>query len=84
MLLAVDDAGSTATPGWISQLRGRGHDHPDVITRQADDGKHLAALTDDECLGLVAMLIAAEDLDSIRHRAANQQQVRRIKMLMAG
>ena len=47
-------------------------------------GKDLASLTDDEFLGLVAMLMAPRDLDPIRNRAANAERVRRIKLMLAG
>ncbi len=51
---------------------------------RADYGRPLEALTDDEYLGLVAMLMAPRELDPLRHKAANAERVGRIKALLAG
>lgn len=47
-------------------------------------GKDLGALTDQEFLGLVAMLPAPNLLDPARHRIENAERVRRIQRLLAG
>ena len=44
----------------------------------------LAALTDREFLSLVAMLMAPNALDPIRHPAENTERVRRIEAMLAG
>lgn len=46
-------------------------------------GKELQMLTTDEYLGLVAMLIAPDELDPVRHEDANRERVARIKRLLA-
>jgi membrane peptidoglycan carboxypeptidase len=46
--------------------------------------KPLAKLSDQQFLALVAMLIGPNELDPIRHSAANAERVRRIEALLAG
>lgn len=47
-------------------------------------GRELAQLSDREFLSLVAMTVAPRDLDPVRHKAANEERVRRIEALLAG
>jgi membrane peptidoglycan carboxypeptidase len=47
-------------------------------------GRPLSALSDREYLSLVAMLIAPNALDPVRHAEANAERVRRIEALLAG
>lgn len=47
-------------------------------------GRELGQLTDHEFLSLVAMTIAPNQLDPARHKAANDERVRRIEALLAG
>lgn len=47
-------------------------------------GRDLRQLTDREYLTLVAMLIAPNRLDPVRHAAANAERTRRIEALLAG
>jgi membrane carboxypeptidase/penicillin-binding protein len=47
-------------------------------------GRELTQLSDREFLSLVAMTIAPRDLDPVRHKAANDERVRRIEALLAG
>ena len=47
-------------------------------------GRDLAALTDDDYIGLVAMLIGPNGLDPVYHAEAHAERVGRIKRLLAG
>jgi membrane peptidoglycan carboxypeptidase len=47
-------------------------------------GRDLASLTDDQFIGLVAMLPAPKNFDPLRHPEANAERSRRIKSLLAG
>ncbi len=47
-------------------------------------GRELAQLNDHEFLSLVAMTIAPNLLDPVRHKAANAERVRRIEAMLAG
>ena len=47
-------------------------------------GKELDQLSDREFLSLVAMTMAPNRLDPVRHRAANAERVRRIAAMLAG
>jgi len=47
-------------------------------------GRELGQLGDHEFLSLVAMTIAPNQLDPVRHKAANDERVRRIEALLAG
>lgn len=47
-------------------------------------GRELAQLNDREFLSLVAMTIAPNQLDPVRHNAANAERVRRIEAMLAG
>jgi membrane carboxypeptidase/penicillin-binding protein len=47
-------------------------------------GREIGKLTDHEFLSLVAMTIAPNQLDPARHKAANDERVRRIEALLAG
>lgn len=47
-------------------------------------GREFASLSDDQFLGLVAMLMAPSRLNPLRHPEANAERVARIKALLAG
>lgn len=47
-------------------------------------GKPLTGLSGDEYLALVAMLMAPNTLDPVRHPRQNAERVRRIRLLLAG
>lgn len=47
-------------------------------------GRDVSQISDDEYLGLIAMLVAPEHYDPVRHKDANAQRVGRIKNWRAG
>jgi membrane peptidoglycan carboxypeptidase len=47
-------------------------------------GRELAQLSDREFLSLVAMTMAPNALDPVRHKSANNDRVRRIEAMLAG
>jgi membrane carboxypeptidase/penicillin-binding protein len=51
---------------------------------RAYHGRDFAQLSDREFLSLLAMTIAPNTLDPVRHKAANDERVRRIEALLAG
>ena len=67
---------------WFGSDRGRPIEGFSAAAR-AKFGKSLYALSEDEWLGLVAMLPAPTSYDPLRHPAASAERVRRIKRLLA-
>jgi membrane carboxypeptidase/penicillin-binding protein len=66
---------------------GRNDSHPVIGYANAARtyfGRQFAQLNDREFLSLVAMTIAPNELDPIRHKAANDERVRRIEAMLAG
>ena len=66
---------------------GRNDGHPVIGYANAARtyyGRQFAQLNDREFLSLVAMTIAPNELDPIRHKAANDERVRRIEAMLAG
>jgi membrane carboxypeptidase/penicillin-binding protein len=66
-----------------------GHDNQGPVTGFADAARHyygreLSAITDDQYLSLVAMLIAPDKLDPLRYPSQNAERVARIKRLLDG
>ena len=66
---------------------GRSAGHPVIgyaNAARAYYGRQFAQLNDREFLSLVAMTIAPSELDPVRHKAANDERVRRIEAMLAG